>query len=604
MFLEIEAGLAVLVLVLALTVPNLGSRWFEALERSFGKLAKRRGLSVIVVGLTALALRAALLPVLPIPHPLIQDEFAYLLGADTFAHGRLTNPSPPLWHHFESLMILLKPTYNSKYPPAQSLFMATGQVLLGHPFWGVWLSVGLMCAALCWMLQAWVGEGWALLGGFLAVARIAAFSYWNDSYWGGAVAALGGALVLGALPRLKQEHRVRNALLMGLGLAILANSRPYEGLVFSVPVAVALFVWMLGRNRPPVSISLRHVVLPVCLLLGFTAAGMGYYNWRVTGNPLRMPYQEYQTQYDPVPYFLWQRERPLPEYRHPEIEEWEEKIDLGTFRSAKTPVGLITNEVEKGMFLWLFYVGPYFTLLLAIAFVILPHGYSLRDLNGSTKFLLLVLGISLIGFMLEVYFYPHYAAPMTCLFLALILLSLRQLRGWRRHGKPTGLFLVRSVPVLTLLMMLVRLGAAPLHLHSKNGFSPWLSLSERRSPVGRSHILDNLMQKPGRQLVLVRYSPTLYDLSLHSKGKWPPSGVWEWVYNSADINDQKVIWAQDMGTAKNQELIRYYKNRRVWLLYADHQPPKLVPYAGPVGNPAKAEKHDNAVALRAKKSDK
>ena len=50
MFLKIEAGLVVLALVLAFTVPNLGSRWFETLERSFGKLARRRGLSVVVVG--------------------------------------------------------------------------------------------------------------------------------------------------------------------------------------------------------------------------------------------------------------------------------------------------------------------------------------------------------------------------------------------------------------------------------------------------------------------------------------------------------------------------------------------------------------------------
>jgi hypothetical protein len=162
-------------------------RWLNAIEWRFGRLAQRRGLSVLVVGLSALPLRAALLPILPIPDPLIQDEFGYLLGADTFAHGRLSNPTPALWPHFESLMILLKPTCSSKYPSAQSLFMAAGQVLMGRPFWGVWLSIGLMCAAICWMLQAWVGEGWALLGGFLAVARTAVFSYWADSYWGGAV---------------------------------------------------------------------------------------------------------------------------------------------------------------------------------------------------------------------------------------------------------------------------------------------------------------------------------------------------------------------------------------------------------------------------------
>ncbi|MEJ2010499.1 MAG: hypothetical protein P8Z30_20490 [Acidobacteriota bacterium] len=372
-----------------------------------GRLARRRGLSVIVVGLTALALRAALLPILPIPHPLIQDEFAYLLGADTFAHGRLANPTPPMWTHFESLMILLKPTYSSKYPPAQSLFLAAGQVLLGHPFWGVWLSVGLMCAAICWMLQAWIGEGWALLGGFLAVARIAAFSYWGDSYWGGAVAALGGALVLGALPRLKQQHRVRNALLMGLGLAILANSRPYEGLVLSLPVAVALFAWMLGRHRPAFSVSIRQVVLPLCLLMGLTAAGMGYYNWRVTGNPLRLPFQVYEAQYDPTPYFLWQSEKPLPKYRHPEMKEWERDIDLHEFRSTRSPGGWIFEELERMLFAWLFFVGPLFTIPFVLAFVTLPYGFSLGDVSPPSKFLLLVFAVSLAAVALEVYFYPH-----------------------------------------------------------------------------------------------------------------------------------------------------------------------------------------------------
>ena len=59
---------------------------------------------------------------------------------------------------------------------------------------------------------------------------------------------------------------------------------------------------------------------------------------------------------------------------------------------------------------------------------------------------------------------------------------------------------------------------------------------------------------------------------------WPPFGVWEWVYNGADIAAQRVVWAHDMGPTQNEELIHYYKHRHVWLLYADEQPPKLVPY--------------------------
>src|SRR5579875_570979 len=579
MFLKIEAGLSVLALVLAFTVPELGSRWFEAIEQSFGRLAKRRGLSVLVVGLTALALRAALLPILPIPQPLIQDEFAYLLGADTFAHGRLTNPTPTMWTHFESLMILMRPTYNSKYPPAQSFFLAIGQVLMGHPFWGVWLSVGLMCAAITWMLQAWMGEGWALLGGLFAVVRISAFSYWADTYMGGAVAAFGGALAMGALPRIRQEHRVRNAVLMGVGLAILANSRPYEGVVFSLPIAFALFAWMLGKRRPPLWISLRQIVLPLSVVLGLTAAWMAYYNWRVTGDPLKLPYQEYQAQYDPTPYFLWQSEKPLPKYRHPEMKEWQEEVDLHDFRAAKTPFGLLVNEVRKLVLIWVLYVGPLFSLLLVLAIVTLPYGFSVNNISERSRFIIVALAVSLAGWVVEAYFYPQYAAPATCLFFALPLMGMCRLCNWRYQGKPRGLFIVRSAPVVTLAVFLLRVGASPLHLRPTLNYTPWGPFNYRSLGIGRRPIVARLQEQPGTQIVLVRCAPRLFDTDLHKERIWPPWGIWEWVYNSADIDSQKVIWAHDMGPEKNEELIRYYKDRRAWLLFADDDPPRRVPYS-------------------------
>lgn len=288
----LEAGLVAIAVVLAFTVPNLGANWYEAVERTFSRLAEKRGLSVIVVGLTALALRAALLPVLPIPVPGVQDDFGYLLLSDTFAHGRLTNPTNPMWVHFETFQVIWHPTYTAKYYPAQGLFMALGQVVLGHPFWGIWLSVGVMCAAITWMLQGWLKPGWALLGGLLAVIRIGTFSYWANSYFGGAVAAIGGALVLGALPRLKQQRRVRHALLMGLGFAIIANSRPYEGLFFGIPVGVVLLVWhwkLWKMDRVALVGAVKHVMVPLLAVIALTLVGMGYYFRRTTGSPFDTP---------------------------------------------------------------------------------------------------------------------------------------------------------------------------------------------------------------------------------------------------------------------------------------------------------------------------
>ena len=328
----IEFGLVLVAVALAFAFPCLGSRWFEAAERALGKLAERPRLAVVVTGLTALAARAALLPILPIPEPAFHDEFCYLLAADTFAHGRLANPTHPLWIHFETFHVLWHPTYASMFPPAQGLIMAFGQVVLGHPFWGVWLSLGLMCAALCWMLQGWLPPRWALLGGLLAVIRLATFSYWANSYWGGAVAATGGALVFGALPRLKQSLRVPDALLLGLGLAILANSRPYEGLVFSLPVGAALLAWMLGKNRPPFRASLCRLVLPAGLLLGLVAVLMGYYFWRVTGSPWRMPQQVYRetTRGSLLP---WAGLPPIPTYHHAVMKDFYLNLRTSLFGS-------------------------------------------------------------------------------------------------------------------------------------------------------------------------------------------------------------------------------------------------------------------------------
>ena len=63
----------------------------------------------------------------------------------------------------------------------------------------------------------------------------------------------------------------------------------------------------------------------------------------------------------------------------------------------------------------------------------------------------------------------------------------------------------------------------------------------------------------------------------------------EWVYNAANIDSSKVIWAREMDAANNLDLIRYYKDRQVWLVQPDAQPAKVSPYAMPeqAGNAAR-----------------
>src|SRR5712691_12078931 len=271
----------------ALLLPRLTSKVFRIVESVLAQIAARKTLAIVALFFLVVGVRVALLPRLPVPVPGIHDEYSYLLLGDTLAHGRLANPTHPMWMSFESFHINWFPTYSSKYPPAQGAVLALGQ-LLGHPWIGVLLSAAAMCAAILWMLQAWLPARWAFLGGALVALKFGIASYWINSYWGGAVAATGEALVLGAMPRIVRRARTRDALLLGLGIAILANSRPYEGLLFCLPVAAWFLWWLLGRAKSRVAARIRvvKVLAPLAVVLALTLGFIGYYNWRLSGNAL------------------------------------------------------------------------------------------------------------------------------------------------------------------------------------------------------------------------------------------------------------------------------------------------------------------------------
>lgn len=543
-------------LVGAFAFPSVGSRWFEKLERRFSAFARHRALSVVAVGLLALALRAALLPILPIPEPVVHDEFGYLLAADTYAHGRLTNPTHSMWVHFETFSIIQKPTYQCFAQPAQGLILALGQVVAGHPFWGVWLSVGLMCAAICWMLQGWLPPRWALLGGLLAIMRYGTFTYWANSYWGGAMGAIGGALLLGALPRIKRAPRVRNALLMGLGLAILATSRPYEGLVLSLPVAIALFAWLLGKQSPALRVTLPSIILPLCLVVIVSGAGISYYCWRVTGSPFELPYQAERQQYAVAPYMLWQPLRHEPVY-HNAVVKRVYAFEVQGYEIFRSPVG----AALKLIWAWEFFLGPALSLPLLALMLALPFGFSWKQISKRTRFLLLTLGLALIGLDAETFYSPHYFSPATVLVLALVLLAMRCTSSWQWRGRRSGLFLVRAIPLICLGLLIFRA------VHGPFGDETYGEAWYQRGPgsFGRAALLKKLDQLSEKQLVVVRYKPDPFPLH-------------EWVYNEPDIDAAKVVWARELTPSENEQLLKYFVDRRVWLLEADEKPPRLSEY--------------------------
>jgi hypothetical protein len=556
----IEGVLVLLAICVALNAPGLGNRLFVTLERWFLNLARRPVLSLVVVGIAPLAIRGILGQIWPIPAPFVHDEFSYLLGGDTFAHGRLTNPMHPLWVFFESIHILAHPTYATMYPPAQSMFLAIGEALTGVPWFGVALSTGLMCSALLWMLRGCFSPGWAFLGAWIAVFRIGLFSYWMAGYWGGSVSAAAGALVAGAILRLWKRPRPDQGILLGtilgVGLVTLALSRPFEGALFSAPLIIAL----LWRHQPWKQARWQTLIpLGVVLVLG--AAFLCYYDWRVTGNAFQFPQDLQRQQYAIFGYGAFQQPRPDPIYHHVAIHDFYVLTEASFKSSATSLWTLITDFIYREKVLLLFFLGP----LLLLPFLLAPRALLSRKLLPlGIAFLSVSAGFVWLSWPIN----SHYYAPATCAIYAFIVQAMRQVRYASGKGGPIGLSLVRSIACICVVMAITRSFAGPLNIEFDKWTMTWFNSEPGNDD--RARIQLELSKLPEKTLIIVRYDP------FHQPGD-------EWVYNEADIDHAKVVWAREMPTG-NQKLLDYFHDRRVVLVEPDHDREHWVPYTLPSAN--------------------
>ncbi len=460
---------------------------------------------------------------------MMSDEFSYLLGADTFVHGRLVNAPPSLSQFFESPHELVRPVYASKYPPGQAMLLALGQRLFGSPFYGVIIENAALIFFVSLMLFSWVSYWPALLTAAMVAACLQPGMYWADSYWGGSLAACGSAAMLLGIGMYRSKQPLLTGVMIAFGLLLLSWTRPFEGAVFAGAVFV-IFGKELWRHRSP------RVWFTTLCVLAAGGAWTGYYNRAITGSALELPYMLHYHQYNTTPQLWILPVRPEPVYSYPRLAviHGAKGVEMGEYeRDRHWPQGLGVILIES-----LKKIGGtlgaalLFTLLFPVAFRD-PRYRQMAAVAGAVFFAL----------TLETFHMQHYAAPAWGALAVMIAVWVERAWDLRIRGHRLGPGLVAIALIATPVSVAFRVRAIP------SAPADW--------PNRRTALIQQLSQLDRDQLVVVRYPAPSWEIGE------------EWVYNGADIDRQRVVFAHDLGRSQNQALLDYYTNRTAWLLSFD-----------------------------------
>lgn len=505
------ALLTTLVYLVFRRYPALSAKLAERFHAS----ASRVSIYVLAAMLLPLVLRLALLPWLPPPEPHIHDEFSHLLVAGTLAAGRLANPPHPLWRHLETIYVLQRPTYSSIYPIGQGLILAVGKVLVGSPWAGVLLSIMLMCGATSWMLLGCLPPNWAAVGGLLAALDYGLAADWVDSYWGGAFCAFGGALLFGALCRLRRSPSKSMAVMVGIGWSIVWLTRPFESLLPLMIIWVGIAALIIRDPR-----LWRRWLGSIGLILSiqiFAGCVTALHNHAVTGSFTTLPYHLSQQAYGVPQSLLWQRA----------IEE--------------PRLGDVVHTA------WQFFVTPWYSLPIGLLVFVLKGR---RVILGGG-----MMACALTASLSYPFFGPHYIAAYSCVIFFLIIRGMMTLFQWSFLGRAVG-----PLVVLFLMFSGLMMGLRIVPSRAILGLS-----HDTRQPGLRVRVSDRLMRFGGRHVVFVRYGA---NHSFHD----------EWVYNAADVDASPIVWCRASDPIDETEVTAYYKDRHFWVANVDKDTVRVFRY--------------------------
>jgi hypothetical protein len=503
--------------------------------------------TIVSVGWVAFAIAAFVSWMAPFA-PRVHDEFSYLLAADTLLHGRLANPTPEIWQPFQSFHILLSPAYVSKYPLGHGMFVAVGWLVLGLPIAGCWLAAGVCAASTTWMLAGLTSRRWAVAGGLLVACHPAMQSMWSQSLLSGWLTAAGSTLLTGSVLRLRSRFRGSAALAGGVGVALLALTRPFEGLVATC--VSSLLLWMLwqGRELTFKWQSLVRIVPVAAVPVSVALALIALQSYTVSGTLTGLPYRLHEEQYSAAPLFVFGQPRTPMLEATGEVPQtmihFQQGWALDSYRERPGLWGWLLGLVQAIHTIWGFWV------LLAMV-PVLSVGWWSRF--RVPRFLLAAAAVQIMLSAAVCWVFPHYLSPLLPWLVGLTILGLRRIFRIFVRAQLVGLNCPQRFvgTILAVQVVLLLISANRVHRDP-----------ERMWARQRAEIVADLEARGGEHLVLVHYSP---QHNVHR----------EWVYNLSDLDRSPVLWARGERDDWNRQLMtRYAHQRHIWRIDADNDQPQ------------------------------
>jgi hypothetical protein len=414
----------------------------------------------------------------------------------------------------------------------------------------VLISVGALSALTYWMLRAWVEPIWALAGGLYMAMQFGPLNQWTNTFWGGALTAVAGCLVFGAIPRLWKMPRGRDAALLGAGLGIQVLTRPFESVILGVAIAAPVLLLMRRLPRRMTAIGLLALSPAFALTL--------LQNKAVTGSWTTIPYMLSRYQYGiPANFTIQPNAQPHRELNREQQVDYQAQSDVHGY-SPETWGSYFARLASRVRFYRFFLMPP---LMIALLFF-LPD-LRLRRFQWAAG----SVAVFALGTNIYPYFYPQYVGAVTCVLVLMAVMGMRRISRLRVRGFAVGSDAMRVPALFCIVQFVLWYG---LHLFGNDTLFGALERFESWDFVnfgdveGRRAFDRRLADAPGKQLVFVRLGPRHL--------------LREWVHNEADIDNARVVWALDLGAEEGAKLRAYYPQRKAWLVEPDAVPPRLVEY--------------------------